>query len=155
MEYNAESFLNDETSQPSLRRPPLPVGDYVAVIGKPSVEPWVGKPGTKNAGKTGHRAVISLTVEVPYDVRQALGIDMGSVTLSDSVFLDVDAAGRIDWNTPGKNGGLRRYREALDLNKPNDKFSLAVMEGKPIRVKISHRMWEGEAVEQIDGVARV
>ena len=56
---------------------------------------------------------------------------------------------------PGRNGGLRRYREACDLNKVGDTFSAAKMQGRLIKVKLTHELYQGEIQERIGGVAKV
>jgi hypothetical protein len=43
------------------------------------------------------------------------------LVLTDSIMLDLNSGGMIDYS-PGKNGGLRRYRDATDLNKPGVSF---------------------------------
>ena len=67
--------------------------------------------------------------------------------------LDITPNGALD-NAPGRNGGLRRYREACDLNKPGDSFSARQMTGKVVKVKITHELYLDEPVERISGVTK-
>ena len=73
--------------------------------------------------------------------------------MKDSFFLDLTSSGTID-NGPGKNRGLRNYREACDLNKPGDSFSARMMTGKIVKVKVTHEIWNEAPIERISGVAR-
>ena len=144
--FDPLAFVNLETTEAFTRRPPIAAGDYTATIGKPLASQW-----TKE-DRTGIRLSIPLRVEVPPEQRAALGIDQ--IQVSDSCFIDTTEAGSMDWG-PGKNGGLRRYREALDMNKPGEAFSVARMEGRMVRVKISHDLYNGEIQERASGVAKI
>ena len=153
MQFDPVQFLDAEISTPLVRRPPLPIGDYLAVIGEVKAEVWTGKPGGKAEGKSGMKYVVPLSIDVPQEVQTALGLNQATLTLTDGIMLDLNEGGTIDTG-PGKNGGLRRYRDALDMNKPGENFSARKMQGRPIRVKITHELYNGDAVERIDGVAR-
>jgi hypothetical protein len=151
--FDPAQFLDLEITEPSVRRPPLPVGDYVAIVGEIRAETWTGKPGGKAEGKSGMKYVVPLSIDVPPAVQQQLGLTQSTITLTDGIMLDLNEGGTIDTG-PGKNGGLRRYRDALDMNKPGEVFRARAMQGRPIRVKIEHEIYQGEAVERIGGVAR-
>jgi hypothetical protein len=151
--FDPGQFLNLEISEPTSRRTNLPIGDYTAVIGAVRAETWTGKPGSKNEGKMGVRYVVPLAVEVPPDVAAQTGITSPTITLTDSIMLDTTPEGALDM-AKGRNGALRRYREAIDMNKPGDAFSAARMEGRVIRVKVGADLWNGEPVERVEGVSR-
>jgi hypothetical protein len=152
--FDPTAFLDVELSAPLVRRPPLPVGDYTAVVGEVRAETWTGRPGGKSEGKSGMKYVVPLAIEVPSAVVTQLGLTNPTLTLTDSIMLDLNEGGTIDTG-PGKNSGLRRYRDALDMNKPGDAFSARKMQGRPIKVKIGHEVYNGEAVERIEGVTRI
>jgi len=151
--FDPAQFLDVELSTPLVRRPPLPVGDYVAVVGEVRAETWAGRAGGKAEGKSGMKYVVPLSIDLPPAVQEQLGLTQSTITLTDGIMLDLNEGGTIDTG-PGRNGGLRRYRDALDMNKPGEPFSARKMQGRPIRVKITHEIYQGEAVERIDGVAR-
>ncbi len=151
--FDPNQFLDLEISTPLVRRPPLPVGDYIAVVGEVKAESWTGKPGGKAEGKSGMKYVVPLIIEVPPATQSQLGLTQSTLTLTDGIMLDITDQGTLDTG-PGKNGNLRRYRDALDMNKPGETFRARAMQGRPIRVKITHEIYLGEAVERIDGVAR-
>lgn len=146
--FNPDTFLDATLTEPSEKRPPLPAGDYTAIIGAISARTWQGK---KDATKSGIAWDIPLTIDVPAEVQVALKMDQSTLNLKDSIMLDLTDNGTID-NAPGKNRRLRAYREATDMNKPGDVFSARKMEGKVVRVKVSHDLWEGQPVERVDGV---
>lgn len=148
--FDPQSFLDAQLTEPSEKRPPLPAGEYTAVIGAIEARAWQGK---KDPTKSGIAWDIPLSLEIPADVQSALKLTNANLTLKDSLMLDLTDGGMID-NAPGKNRRLRNYREAVDMNKPGDVFSARKMEGRVVRVSITHDIWEGQPVEKIAAVAR-
>lgn len=147
--FDPAQFIDMQTDQALTKRPPLPVGDYTALIGTPDVKAWNSKDGTKS----GLRMAVPLRIQVPTDVQSMLGLNSSELTLTDSVFLDQNSAGGLDFG-PGRNSGLRRYREALGQNVAGQPWSIRRLEGQPIRVKVSHDTYNGDIVERVDGVAK-
>lgn len=148
--FDPSTFLDATVDTPTEKRPPLPVGDYTAVIGEIEARSWTGK---KDPSKSGIAYDVPLSIEIPAEVQASLGLTQPTLSLKDSIMLDLTEAGTID-NAPGKNRRLRMYREAVDMNKSGDVFSARKMTGKVIKVKLSHELWEGNLMERIDGVAR-
>lgn len=146
--FNPETFLDATMTEPTEKRPPLPVGDYTAVVGAITARAWQGK---ADPTKSGIAWDIPLTLEVPAEIQAELKMDQSTLPLKDSIMLDLTENGTID-NSPGKNRRLRAYREATDMNKPGDVFSARKMEGKVIKVKITHDLWEGQPIERVSGV---
>lgn len=149
--FDPQSFLDATMDQPLVKRPPLSAGkDFVGIIGEVKPRPWQGKKDPTQSG-------IAMDIPVEIDLsaypeeKARLGAD--KLMLTDSIMLDLNAAGSID-NGPGKNGKLRRYREALDLNKAGDVFSFRNMQGRSIKVKIGHREYQGDIFDEIAGVAK-
>lgn len=151
--FDPASYLEAALTEPSTRRPPLPAGrDFVGFISTVTSRSWQGK---KDPSKSGIAVDVSITLDLTAypDLGEAYkGINQ--VILIDGVMLDLTEGGMID-NSPGKNGKLRRYREALDMNKPGVPFSWNQAVGHQILVKISHRTYEGELYDEVDSVARV
>lgn len=151
-QFDAATFLDATIAEPSVKRPPLTAGaDFVGIIGEPKSRNWQGKVDPSKSG-----VAIDIPVEIDLTSRPEEPAAKGGVTkvtLSDSIMLDLTPQGAID-NAPGKNGKLRRYREALDMNKPGDQFSFRAMQGRMIRVKIKHDPYEGEIYDKIDNVAK-
>lgn len=150
--FEASSFLDATVETPTERRSLLPADDYKAVIGEPKATS-----GEKD-GKPWYRIDVPLIVDVPptFQVSTAEG-GLGlppTLTFNDRIFLDVTDSGAMD-TSKGKNSGVRRYREALDMNKPGDAWSARKMQGRLVRVRIKHDVYEGEAREAVAGIAKV
>jgi len=146
--FNPDTFLDATLTDPTEKRPPLPVGDYTAILGAVTARQWQGK---ADPTKSGIAWDIPVTIDVPAEVQAELKMDQSTLNLKDSIMIDLTANGTID-NGPGKNRRLRAYREATDMNKPGDVFSARKMEGKIVKVKITHDLWEGQPIEKISGV---
>lgn len=151
--FDPATFIDQTISEPSTKRPPLPAGrDYIGVIGEPKPRPWQGK---QDPSKSGMAIDYPVTVDLSGypDVKEKLG-GLPQVTLTYSIMVDTTDAGLID-NSPGKNGRLRQFREALNLNKPGDTFSWRMAQGRSIKLKVKHREYQGDLYDEVDSVARV
>lgn len=146
--FNPEQFLDITLTEPTVKRPPIPVGDYFALLGEVKSRAWQGK---KDPTKSGIAWDVTMEVELPPNLAELIG--QPKIVVSDSIMLDLTDSGTLD-NSPGKNRRLRLYREALDMNKPGDSFSARAMQGRQVKVKIKHEVYEGEIYERVDSVAR-
>lgn len=149
-QFDPATFLDATITEPCVKRPPLPVGDYTGVIGEVTSRAWTGK---TDPTKSGIALDVAITLEIPAEVQAELGLTMSTLSMKDSIMLDLTAAGGMDLS-PGKNGRLRQYREAIDMNKAGDSFSPRAMTGQVITVKINHEIYMDEPKERIQGVAR-
>lgn len=147
--FDPQAYLNITLDEPTEKRPPLPVGDYTAVIGEVKARRWQGR---EDPTKAGIAWDIPLAIDVPPGLQEAMSLPP-QITLSDSCMLDLTPNGMFD-NSKGKNRRVRAYREALDLNKPGDKFGPAMMQGRVVTVKVEHEIYQNEPVERVRGVAR-
>lgn len=152
-QFDAATFLDATTTEAAAKRPPLPVGDYTAIIGELAVRDGVSK---KDPTKTYVAMDINLEIDVPGSIQEELGLTMPTLKVKDSAMLDLAADGKsLDW-APGKNGALRRYREALGMNISGQPFSPRQMGGRLVTVKITHREYpegSGDLFENVAGVA--
>ena len=148
--FDPQAMLDMTLDSPTEKRPPLPVGDYTAVIGDINARKWQGK---QDPSKSGIAWDVQLTVQIPFEVQQSLGVEVNELKLSDSIMLDMLPNGSID-NSVGKNSRLRMYREAVDMNKPGDSFSARKMTGQVILVRIGHEEYNGNIMERVQKVAR-
>lgn len=145
--FDPSTFLDATITEASTKRPPLPAGeDFVGTIGDVKSRSWTGKKDPTQSG-----IALDIPVEIDLTGRPEFGIP--KVILNDSIMLDLTADGSIDM-APGRNGKLRRYREALGMNVAGQPFSPRAMQGRLIKVKISHRPYEGELYDEIGGVAK-
>lgn len=154
--FDLNSFLDAATTEESKRRPPLPAGtELVATIGEPKARSWTGKQDPSRSG-------IAVDLPLEFDLK-ALGREdlikhvggLEKVTITHGIMLDLTEAGTIDYS-PGKNGRIRLYREALGLNVPGQQFALRMLQGRQIRAKIKHRPGQNadEIYEDIEAVAK-
>lgn len=150
--FSPETFLDATLTEPTVKRPPLPTDIvFTAIIGAVVSRTWTGK---TDPSKSGIALDFPLTLEIPAEIQASLGIQIPTITLKDSIMLDLTPQGMID-NSPGKNRRLRLYREAVDMNKPGDTFSPRKLEGCPVGIKIAHELYEGEIQERVGGVIRL
>lgn len=145
--FDATAFLDVTTTDANVKRPPITEGDYKATIGEIKTAS-----GNREDGTPWIQMLIPLEIEVPLDQQSRLG--QPSITLTDRVFLDLTEQGLLD-NSVGKNRGQRLYRDATDTNKPGEPFSWRMLQGRMVKVKIKHEMYEGEVQERIKGVAKI
>lgn len=152
--FDPVAFLSQETTEAAVKRPPLNIGDYQAVVKEVKPRQWSKADGSAS----GVALDLPLTIQVPADQQEALG-GVTEVTLTHSVFLDTTDQGLLDW-APGRNRGLRIMREATGQNVAGQPWSPSKLVGQPVTVKISHRVIEkgdsaGEITEQISGVTKL
>lgn len=149
--FDPQAFIDLPIETPLEKRPPLPVGDYTATVKEVTARAWQGK---QDPTKSGMAYDVVLTVEVPEAVRVATGLDMPTLTLKDSIMLDLTENGALD-TSKGRNNKLRTYREALDMNKPGEVFRASLMTGRLLKVRVSHEIYNDAPVERVAGVARL
>ena len=146
--FDAEQFLNITVDSPFTDRIPLPAGEYTAMIGTIKPRVW------SNKTNSGVAIDITLVVDVPAEAQQLCEC-RPTMILTDSTFLDLVEGGMGFDLGPGKNRVLKDYREATDLNRPGEKFGLTMLQGRIIRIKITHDVYEGKPREKITGRSRV
>jgi hypothetical protein len=129
MSFDASSFLDASvTGQNDTKITPCPIGDYTGIIDKVNARQWTARDGTSSG----------VTLDVTWliedeGVKKELGRD--TVTVRQGIMLDINAEGTGLDMGKGKNVGLGRLREALNMNKP----------GQAGLVSVSHRI-DGEDV---------
>lgn len=147
--FDPNALLDATLDTPTEKRPPLPVGDYLAIIGEVTAAQWTSKDSTKSGVKWN----VPLKIQIPAETKEALGLAVDEITLTDGIMLDLTPNGALD-NSLGKNSRLRMYREALDMNKPGDVFGARKMTGQLILVNIKHEDYMGQIMERPGKVAR-
>lgn len=125
---------------------PCPAGEYLALSEKVDVKQWSSKDGSSSG----------LKVEILWDiqdeaVKELLGRD--SVKVMQQQMLDLTDTGALDMSK-GKNVGLGRIREALDLNDPTQPFSFGQFQGRMAKVIVSHRIVGEDAYADIKKIAK-
>lgn len=153
--FDPSAFLDATTTEALTRRPPIPAGVVLqGIITGAEARSWSSN---KPEAKVKSGIAVDLKIEIDLnsypDVKAAVG-GVDKVTMTPGIMLDMKEDGKsIDWST-GKNGNLRRYREALGMNNPGEPFSIRQMVGRAILVKIKHRTYEGEFYDEVDSVAK-
>jgi hypothetical protein len=152
--FDPSQFLDATTTEALVRRPPLPVGDYVGTITDVAIRPWHSNKEDAKL-KDGFAADLKITIDLTGYPETQKVVGVNQVILNDGLMLNMkeDNPQAIDWGT-GKNAQLRRYREALGMNTAGQPFSIRQMSGRQIRVKIKHRVYQNEAYEEIDSVSK-
>ena len=137
--FDPNAFLDMPVDQTFERRPPLPVKDYTAQISEVVARQWQSqnKYNADGTPKAGIAYDVSLVIQIPLDVKDQLGLKTDTLTLKDSIMLDLNDQGGLD-SAPGANRQLRMYREALDMNKPGVTFRAREMVGRMLLVRIRH-----------------
>lgn len=152
-QFDPQTFLDATTTEAQVKRPPLPAGSVlIGTISEITMRAWQGK---KDPGQSGVAAdlMIDLDLSATPDLQSLVG-GLPKITVKDGIMLDLNDGGMIDWGI-GKNGKLRRYREALGMNTAGQPFNIRQMQGRQLRVKVKHRPYEGELYEEVDSVAKM
>lgn len=153
--FDPAAFLDMPIEAELTRRQPLPAGrDFLGEIKEVKAEPWRSKDKTNDDGtpKEGIRLNLQISLQIPTDIKEALGYTAETFTIRDSIMLDMTPDGGLD-TAPGKNNQLRAYREALGMNKAGVPFSFRMMEGRLATFKLKHEDYQGVPQERIGAVA--
>lgn len=158
--FDPTLFLDATTTEVNERRDPLPTenpadagGFYVAQIGEISSQDGIIGKGERT-GQPWLSMLVPLKIDVPPELRERMGLPP-MLTLTDRVFIDLTADGKGIDNSKGKNRGQKAYRDATGLNKPGEAFSWRMLQGRHVKVKINHELYEGNIQERIGLVLAV
>lgn len=156
--FDAQALLSATIDTPMTKRNLLPAGqDYIGEIGEPKMRPWSKKDDPSIKGVACDVTIEVKSEELTPAQKEQLGSFDGKLIFRDSIMIDLTPEGGID-TASGKNGKLRMYREALDMNKPGDQFSFLAMQGRRIRFKLKHQVNpdfnNGEPTEQVAAIAK-
>lgn len=138
--FNTETFLQTTfTESSSLRREPIPVGEYNATV--ENIKPEVTNNG-------------SPLLRVTWKIQDFEHDDVNNRLVDQTVWLDVTESGALDMSK-GKNIGLGRLREAVGQNAPGKPWSPGMLLGQVARVSISHRSDKEDASILYDQIKSV
>ncbi len=147
---NTEEFLQQTTDQAlDERLDPCPAGDWQAQAGKPEIKDFTYKSGERE-GETGYRMVIRWTI-LDEEAKQA--VDRDTLTVQQSLLLDLtpDGAG-LDMGK-GKNIGLGQIRAALGQNEPGQEWSPIMIEGQIAKVNVKQGVYQDRITAEVRSVA--
>lgn len=147
MSFDPATFLNATvTDANDTKSIPCPAGEYLAVATKVDIKPWAKKDGSDSGLR------VDITWEIQDENVKAL-LDRDTVKVSQQQMLDLTDTGQLDIGK-GKNIGLGRIREALDLNTPGQPFAFSMIEGRMAKVAVSHRTYNDEIFAEIKKIAK-
>lgn len=143
--FDPSSILDANTTEAATKRPPIPAGTILkGIISDITVRQSQGK---KDPSKT--YTFMDIKIVCPLEVEGY----PPEVTLTHGISLDLGLTGNLDWSA-GKNGQLKKYRDALDMNTPGVNFAPRQLIGRQIGVKVKHETYEGEIYDRVDSVVR-
>ena len=145
--YDAQSFLDSTVTQANdTRIIPCPQGEFQAFIDKVVPRQWTSKDGTS----AGVALDVFWNIE-DQQVKQTLGREV--IVVKQGIMLDLTSAGGLDVSG-GKNVGLGRLREAVNLNQAGKPFSFTQLPGQMAKVKVSHRIDGEDIYAEIKAVSK-
>ena len=147
MSFDPNTFLNatfDEANDTKVV--PVPVGEYQALADKVEVKTW----STKDGSQSGIKLEIIWDI-LDDNVKALLGRD--TIKVKQDQMLDLTESGAMDFSK-GKNIGLGRIREALDLNTPGQPLSFGQIQGRLAKVLVSHRVNGEDVYSEIKKIAK-
>lgn len=149
--FDPNTFLDAETTESFSRRPPIPAGvELLGIIGEPRVQKFSKKDGSGDFMK----AFIPVLVDLTSYPEVRAHVHQDTVTLTDNMFLDVTEDNKLD-STPGRNVRLGSYRAATGLNDEGVSFTLRMLQGRTVKVRIRQEQDQnGEIRDAIGSVGK-
>ena len=144
--FDPTEFLNSTiTEATDTTFTPVPVGEYLAIAEKVDVRQWQGKADPSKSG---------LALDIVWDIQDEnaktiCGRD--KITCKQGIMLDLSDSGGLDMSK-GKNIGLGKLRDALDLNTAGQPFSFGMITGRMAKVVVSHRIADQDIFAEIKKV---
>ncbi len=152
-QFDPNLFLDAQQTEANEKRPPLPTenptdqsGLYIAQIGEVKTASGTVEKGDR-VGRPWLSMLVPLKIDVPQQLRDSLKLPP-QITLTDRVFIDLTDQNTID-NAPGRNRRQKEYRDALGMNVAGEVFSWRQVQGRVVKVKINHEMYEGQLQERL------
>lgn len=147
--FDPESFLDATmTESSSTSQTPCPEGEYLAIVlDEPKIRSFSG---TKDPSKQYVALDLTWSIEDPA-VTSATG--RSPTKVRQSLMLDFTDNGQLDMGK-GRNVGLGRLREAVNMNQPGVPFSFRKLQGAQAKVKVTHRVADDTVYDEIRSVAR-
>ena len=139
--FDPDSFMSAQVEgEMSTDFTPIPEGEFTAVIS--DVKARQAKSST----------IMDVSWQID-DAEVAAITGRDTNTVRQSVFLDMTESGGLDF-AKGANVSLGRLREALGQNLPGV-WSPSMLIGQAARVKVEHRMWEGNTFADVKRVEKL
>jgi hypothetical protein len=147
MTFDPQTFLNATTTE-SLDTTviPCPEGEVLGLAEKIDVKTWAAKDGSSSG----------LKLVITWDIQDAAAKEVtGRPTLrvTQDQMLDLTETGELD-TSKGKNVGLGRIREALELNVPGEPFNFNMIPGRLALCNVKHRIVGQDIFAEIKSLAK-
>lgn len=141
--FDEQSFLNTEVSgELDTKRPPIPVGEYTAMIDKVDV---------RAVGEQKDKIMLDIFWAIDNPTLADEISRMNPFTTRQSLFLDVTAQGGLDMSK-GKNTDLGHLRDAVGQNVSGP-WRFTDLVGKVAVVNVTHRMYEENLYDEVKSKA--
>ena len=147
--FSPEQFLDMTITEANdTKATPVPAGEYTGIIDSYKARAWTS---SKDPSKSGLTLDITWSID-DYDLKQTLGRD--KVTVRQGIMLDTSESGGLDMGK-GKNLGLGRLREAVDLNTAGQPFSFSMLAGRVAKVRVEHRINGDDIYAEVKAVTKL
>jgi hypothetical protein len=147
--FDPNTFLDMTTTDAnSTQALPVPAGEYIAMVKEIKARPWTSR---QDPSKSGMALDVTWSID-DAAVKEQLGRQ--EVTVKQGIMLDVTETGGLDMGK-GKNVSLGRLREATNLNHPGQPFGFRMLEGRPAKVKVEHRIDGDNIYAEVKQVAKL
>jgi hypothetical protein len=147
--FDPNTFLDMTTTDAnSTQALPVPAGEYIAMVKEIKARPWTSR---QDPSKSGMALDVTWSID-DAAVKEQLGRQ--EVTVKQGIMLDVTETGGLDMGK-GKNVSLGRLREATNLNQPGQPFGFRMLEGRPAKVKVEHRIDGDNIYAEVKQVAKL
>lgn len=145
--FDIDSFMQQTVvGANSTATIPVPVGEYLAISEDVKCIPWAKKDGSASGLK------LQITWSIEDEAVKAL-LERTKVTVRQDIMLDLTEQNGLDMGK-GKNVGLGRLREALDINDQTIPFSFPMIVGRMGKLAIVHEPYNDSILAQVKGVAK-
>lgn len=149
MTLNTEEFLQTTTDAAlDDHLDPCPPGEFLAIAGKPEIKDFEYKRGD-HVGETGYRMVVKWDIQ---DEEAKKSVDRETLSVTQSILLDLTSDGTGLDMGKGKNIGLGQIRTALGQNSPGAPWSPAMIEGQPAKLKIKAGVYLDRVTAEVGAV---
>ena len=140
--FDPNTFMNTSTTDAmETTYTPVPEGEWTGVIKE--IKPRAAK----------EAAMLDVVWGIDDD-QVVAAIGMKSPIVRQTVFLDLTETGGLD-KGKGKNVQLGKLREAVGQNQNGKPWQPGMLIGQVAKIKVAHRMYEGEPQADVKGVTKL
>jgi len=151
--FDPNEFLNQSLTDANDTKL-IPVPDnmsgegYIAIADKVEIRSWQKKDDPSVSG---------LALDIIWDIQDEgvkAAVGREKVSSKQGIMLDLTDSGQLDM-AKGKNIGLGKLREALDMNTHGQAFSFAMISGRMAKVFVQHRVVGEDVYAEVKRVGKL